>query len=208
MTVTETEARTPVMRKMTWTRRILGILIVLVTAAFLVVFGASIGTTNVFLRTHFGDPALGVFLVLALSIPMLMLLSPVQNEVTQYWRSRVRTIQVVVAFLALIVWGFVQALPYFDYNPEIIAHSPDGTRAAALVTSGTSSKDLHVLVGKGLSAKDVGDAGLACGGEDVLVTFARDNSSMRVETDFGTYTIHLDPTTGRPLDQLPAQCGG
>jgi len=125
--------------------------------------------------------------------------------VTQYWRTRIRTIQVIVTFLALIVWGFVQGLPYFDYSPKIIAHSPDGTRSAALLDAG-SSKDLHILAGKGLSAKDVGNAGLTCG-EDVIVTFAADNSSIKVQTDFGTYTINLDKATGRPLDQLPSQCG-
>lgn len=205
MTITETGTETPAMRKVTWPRRIFGALIAVVMVAVAVVFGMSFDTSNVFLRTHFGDPALGVFAFLALSIPLLMLVTPVQNEVTQYWRSRVRTIQVIVAFLALIVWGFVQGLPYFDYSPQIVAHSPDGTRSAALVAAG-SSKDLHILAGKGLSAKDVGDAGLTCG-DDVIVTFAADNSSVKVETEFGTYTIHLDKATGRPLDQLPAQCG-
>lgn len=205
MTVTETGSETPVMRKMTWTRRIFGILVALLMVAVAVAFSVSFGSSNVFLRTHFGDPALGALAFLALSIPLLMLLSPVQNEVTQYKRTRVRTIQVVATFLALIVWGFVQGLPYFDYSPQVIGHSPDGTRSAALLPDG-SSKDLHILAGKGLSAKDVGNAGLTCG-EDVIVTFASDNSSVKVQTDFGTYTINLDKATGRPLDKLPSHCG-
>lgn len=201
--VTLTEV--PVVRRLTWPRRILGVLSVALMVAVIVLFAFGAGSSNVFLRGYFGDPVLGAFLALALSILSSMLLVPVRDEASQYRRSRFRTVQVIVTFLALIAFGFVWGLGVFEYSPTVIAHSADGTRSAATIDKGPS-KELHVLVGKGLSARDVGDVGLACGAS-IRAKFAND-SLMTVDTEFGTYQINLDPTTGAPLDHLPATCGG
>jgi succinate dehydrogenase hydrophobic anchor subunit len=193
------------MRRVNWVRRVIGGIAVVLMVAVIAAFVLGAGSDNVFLHQYFGNPALGAFLALALSIIVFMMLAPVQSEASQYRRSRFRTVQVIVTFLALIVYGFTFGLGVFDYKPTVVQHSADGTRSAATFRVGPS-KHLHVLAGKGLSARDVGDVGLVCG-ENVDVKFDTD-SLMTVETDFGTYKINLDPATGRPLNQFPSTCGG
>jgi len=187
-----------------WVRRTVAVVAIVATAAVITMFTIGFGSDNVFLHQYFANPALGVFLVLLLLIVVFMMLMPVQDETTQFRRSRFRTIQVVVTFLALIVWLFTFGLGVWDYKPTVIQHSADGTRAAATFDVGPS-KHLHVLVGKGLSARDAGDVGLICGAS-VIVKFDSD-TLMSVETDFGNYKINLDPVTGAPIDHMPATCG-
>lgn len=193
------------MRRVTWWRRLIGITAIVLIAAVIYLFTVGFGSDNVFLHEYFANPALGVFLVLLLSIVVFMMLVPVQDEARQFRRTRFRTIQVIVTFLALIVYGFTFGLGVWDYRPTVIQRSPDGTRAAATFRVG-SSKHLHILVGKGLSARDAGDIGLVCG-STIDVRFESD-SQMTIGTDFGNYRINLDPATGRPLNLMPATCGG
>lgn len=200
MTITST----PLRRQVNWVRRTIGIVAVVLVVAAIALFTIGFGSDNVFLHQWFANPAEGTAITFALLIVVFMMLMPVQDETTQYRRSRFRTIQVIVTFLALIVWGFTYGLGVWNYSPTVIQHSPDGTRAAATFKVGPS-KHLHVLVGTGLSARDAGDIGLICG-SSVIVTFNTD-SLMTVETDFGTYKINLDPASGRPLNHMPATCG-
>jgi len=199
--VTVTEA--PVIRRVNWIRRVIGGIAAVLMLAVIAAFGVGAGSDNVFLHQYFGNPALGVLIALALSIVVFMTLVPVQSEATQYWRTRVRTIQVILTFLALIVWLFTFGLGVLNYSPTVVNRSADGSLAAATFKVGPS-KHLHVLVGKGLSARDAGDVGLVCG-ENVGAHFDSDRL-MTVETDFGTYKINLD-ASGRPLDHLPSNCG-
>jgi len=194
----------PVMRRVNWFRRVIGIVALVLAVAVAALFVIGFGSDNVFLHQYFANPALGVFIVLVLSIVVFMMLMPVQDEASQYRRTRFRTIQVVVTFLALIVYGFTFGLGVFDYKPTVVRQSPDGTRAAATFQVGPSLH-VHILAGKGIRQRDAGDVGLVCG-QNVDVTFDSD-SQITVVTDFGTYKIRLDPASGRPIDHMPATCG-
>lgn len=187
-------------------RRVIGILVAVATAILLVAYtlGAWNPWHNVFLRTRFGDPTLGVPVVVAMAIVTGYILMPVRNEAAQHRRVVIRMILFGLLALSLIVFGFVKTIGVFTYRSTIVAHSADGTRTAALVTV-EGGRQLHIFTGTGLAMRDAGNLGVPCGA--TTVTF-QGNDLVLVSTYYGDFRLRIDPTTGHPITVIGPTCSG
>jgi hypothetical protein len=197
----EADTSTPV------TRRVLGVLLLLVGLGLFVLYvmGTLDTTQNVFLKSHFGAPTSGVFVLLAFILLAYFVGYPVKATVEQRRRSRIRTVIIVLAGIALIVAVFIHALGLYKYAPKVVATSPSGTRQAALIAE-YDSISLRIFEGKGLSRHEVGSVGTICGREETdRIVFASDDS-LKVSTPYNDFVIPLDPNTGVPLKHFGPRC--
>jgi hypothetical protein len=189
-------------------RRVLAVLIGLVGLACfaLYVWGALDTNHNVFLKSHFGAPSSGVFVLLVFTLAVFFVGYPVRAA-QQRRRSRVRTTVIVLTAVAGIVAVVFHALGLFKYDPKVVATSPGGDRQAALV-NGYETNTLRIFAGSGLGRREVGNAGVICGLESAdRVVFDGDNS-LKVSTPYNDVVIPLDPKTGVPLKHFGPRCDG
>jgi hypothetical protein len=108
-----------------------------------------------------------------------------------------------------LVAAFLLSLPcigsvgrIFHWHFEPVAHTTD--RELVIATKGDAS-ELRIWAGTGLGRRDMGRLGLACGA--VRATFpSRDQ--LDISTSYGSFTIHLDPATGKPLNSIGSTCSG
>jgi hypothetical protein len=183
-----------------------------VPAALLTVAAAAVavlGTWNpwdlVVLRQNAGDPVLDLFVLLLLALIASWLASPITSEAAQRWRLLLRAwligLTVFVGLASLVTWG----LQAFRYDPQVLARSPDGQRSVALIEV-LRDRQLHAYAGSGLATRDMGNLGSPCG----LTITARFTGpdQVRVETDYGTFDLSLDPATGRPVKGMGPTCSG
>jgi hypothetical protein len=185
-------------------RRVAGVLLVVAAVLAVVVFAA--GAFNpwriVALQRYFGNPPAGLVVVAALTLLGSWLLAPLRNEAAQSGRGRVRVVAVVALVLGLLLWGLLGRL--FSLQSTVLARNAPADRAVAVFERG-SDRHLHVLAGHGLTERDMGNLGIACG--EVTARFLG-HDEVEVATSYGTWQFRLDPATGRPLDVLGERCSG
>jgi hypothetical protein len=186
-------------------RRVIGtgLLIVVGVAAVLFVLGSWNPWHLVFLEYRFGNPMFGLMVVPIAGLVALWLGLPVRDETRQRGRIAARVVAVVLAIAGVIGWGVFG--DHFSYQAEEAARSADGDRAIAIVSDRDTPPNSYVRVweGSGLTAREVGDIGRACG--PVEVRFVTDDQ-IALDTSYGDWLIDLDPVTGEPLQVLGADC--
>jgi hypothetical protein len=69
-----------------------------------------------------------------------------------------------------------------------------------------AERQVHLFSGSGAFARDRGSVGLACGSA-ITATFTG-TDQVHISTDYGDFTLSLDPTTGAPLNSIGATCSG
>jgi len=189
--------------RLSWTRRIVGLVLCLVWVFVLAAYvAARIVGDNVFLTSHFGNLLTGIAVLFLLATLISFVLFPVRNSAVQRATPMVRFALIGVAALALVGAGLVHGFKIFTYNPSVVATSPDGMRRVALIDVGKYS-ELHIWVGTGVGTKDVANLGPPCEFDTVRFT---SNSTFHVSTGLGDVDIRLDPTTGAPLNGLGHTC--
>ncbi len=160
---------------------------------------------RVFFRHYFGNPVLGVVVISVLLLVGLFVLLPVRSEAAQHNRVVARIVLIVLLAFSLIVLGFVSVLSVFAYSPTIVGHSPDGRWQVARVNRGDSDRqELHLIRGSGFGAIDVANLGSPCG-PTVVVTF-QSTDTLLVDTNYGQFTLHIDPVTGKPGNVIGPRC--
>jgi hypothetical protein len=119
-------------------------------------------------------------------------------------RSQVRTALIILTALALFVFLLVYLLKIYQYDPRVVATSPSGDRAIAVVED-FSGSHVDVYVGHGLGRRDIASLGLACGlPGGTSATFIGENE-VKISTVYNDYDIHLD-ATGMPLNHFGVKC--
>lgn len=181
-----------------------GFLVLLLVVAFTLYALGVVRSDVVFLRHWFGNPVIGVVVVLALTIAVSFVLLPVRNEAVNHRRVLVRMLMVGLLAVSLIVLGFVQAVHVFNYAPQVAAHSADGRWTAIFVNRGDPDRrPLHLVVGSGLGERDVANFGAPCGNV-VVVTFQ--GNQLNVHTEYGDFELPFNPVTGAPYKVIGARC--
>jgi hypothetical protein len=163
----------------------------------------------VVLRQFAGNPFLDVFVALLLATVAHLLGLPVSNGVVQFTRSRTRTWLIVATFAAGILALGASSMQLFRYDPDVVARSDDGQRSVALVWVSHDrqvERQVHVFSGSGAFARDRGSVGLACG-TSIKAQF-NGTDQIALSTDYGDFTLSLDPTTGVPRNTMGATCTG
>lgn len=186
-------------------RRVLGVLAAAgaVVALVLYALGAWNPWRYVALTQHFGNPPRGSVIVAALAFVAAWLLAPVRNEAAQGLRVGLRVITAVGLAVALICSGVLGNVLGADVR--VLSRSADGERAVALLHRTADDRELRVWAGAGLTARDVGRLGKACG--EVTARFlSRDE--VEVDSSYGVFRFQLDPRSGAPLSQLGDSCTG
>jgi uncharacterized membrane protein YidH (DUF202 family) len=169
------------------------------------IYGAVNPNNYVVLLKHFHNPALGPVVAIVALLIAWVVGFPVRSTVVDRKRSQVRTTLIVLLVVACVVFAFVYLLRLFKYQPDVIATSPSGNRAIAVVDN-FSGSEIHVYVGHGLSQRDVASLGLACGlPGSTSATFVGENE-IKISTTYNSYDIHLDPASGTPLNHFGATC--
>jgi hypothetical protein len=181
--------------------------LVLVSLAVLVALGFGSGLWNpwdlVFLKIYFGNPFIGLVLLFGLLLVGIWLLTPVTSEATQSKRQWARLGLGAALLASLMAWGVAGDAVGGDY--KVVATSSDGTRRLVMVTRSQDDRELRIWVGKGLTARDRGWLGLACG--EVVGTFSG-NDQVQVASVYGDFDLRLDPKTGAPIDTIGPTCAG
>jgi hypothetical protein len=151
----------------------------------------------------FGNPMVGLLLVPAAALVALWLALPVENEARQRGRIAARAAAAVLLVAGFFGWGLFGE--HFSLHAEEQARSGDGSRAAAIVRDRDRPPNAYVRVwsGTGLTTREVGDLGRACG--SVTVRFVT-NDQLEVQTAYGTWRFDLDPATGAPTQVLGPGC--
>jgi hypothetical protein len=157
----------------------------------------------VVLAQNFSNWSLGLLLVAVLAFVTSWLLLPIQHEVAQGRRIVLRVVTGVAAVVALLCWGLVGTS--FGRTSTVVARSADGQRAVAVVERGLDDRELQVWVGTGLTTREVGVLGPACGPVTAQFT-GRDEVAL--STNYGDFRLRLDPATGTPLDTIGPTCSG
>lgn len=155
--------------------------------------------------SRFDQPGVGLAVAAVLVVIAARLLAPVQNEATQAWRARTQVTAVIAGVLGLLCWGLAGGF-FAAGTTSVLARSPAGDRAVALVEQSPDDRELHVWSGRGLGERDLGRLGPACG-EGIKARFL-DQTEVEVETVYGTFRFRLDPATGRPLETMGTHCAG
>jgi hypothetical protein len=169
------------------------------------VYGDVNPNNYVVLLKHFHNPTLGpVIAILALLVGWIIGF-PVRSTVADRKRSQVRTTLIILLVVACVVFAIVYLLRLFKYNPDVIATSPSGDRAIAIVDN-FSGSEIHVYVGHGLSQRDIASLGLACGLPGTTSATFVGEDEVKISTEYNSYDIHLDPATGKPLNYFGATC--
>lgn len=187
-------------------RRVAGIVLAMVVAAAAALFALGIGNPLrlVVLERYFFDPLFGLLVVGVGGYLALWLLAPIRNEAAQGRRITARVAVLVLAGVGLLGWGMAG----FLFNQEIteIARSGGGDRVLVEVAKADNPYrvELRVWNGSGLTGREAGSLGEACGGLQSarFVT----NDLVELDTSFGTWQFQLDPATGEPRQVLGPRC--
>jgi hypothetical protein len=187
-------------------RRALGIALLVLTVAVAVGFAAGVWNPwrLVVLSEYFGSFPLGLLVISVLAFATSWVLLPVRHEVAQGLRIKLRIATGVAILLSLFCVGFTGSA-FLPATSTVLARSPDGQRAVALVERGLDDRKLQVWVGAGLAAREAGDLGPACG--PVTVRFDGPDR-VAISTNYGDFQLRLDPATGVPLDGIGSHCSG
>lgn len=184
-------------------RRVVGTVLLAVTGVAAVLF--VLGTWNpwrfVVLEYRFGNPAVGALVVPAGALVGLWLALPIRNEARQRGRIAGRVVAGALTLVGLFVWGVLG--DHLAFDTEELARSGDGSRAVALVRDQDDNRYVRIWSGSGLTAREVGDLGKACG--QVSARFVTDDR-IELETSYGTWSFDLDPATGTPRQRLGPRC--
>lgn len=185
-------------------RRTVGGLVVVATVLAVVCYALAVWNPwqLVVLDRYFGNPLFGVMVVGVGAYLSLWLLKPIRNETVQLAGLRARVVATVLAVVGLIAWGMFGRVFLYEYDE--LATTDDRSRTVALVTKVTDDRQ-HVRVwqGAGLLARDVGDAGSACGFVKARFLTA---DLVEIEAEYDPWQIELDPETGAPLQRLGPRC--
>ncbi|MPZ27855.1 MAG: hypothetical protein GEV12_15955 [Micromonosporaceae bacterium] len=187
-------------------RRLAGWVVAAVTVAAAGLFALGIGNPLRLgvLERYFFDPLFGMLLVGLAGYLALWLLLPIRNEAAQGRRIVARVATLVLAGGGLVGWGIFGV--FFNQEVTEVAQSSDGSRALVEVVHANNPfrYELRVWNGTGLTAREAGSLGEACGG----VQAARFVTEDRVELDttYGTWQFDLDPATGAPQQVLGPRC--
>ena len=187
-------------------RRLAGATLAAVVVAAAVLFALGIGNPLrlAVLERYFFDPLFGMIVVGVGGHLALWLLAPVRNEATQGGRIAGRVATLVLAGAGLIGWGIFGV--FFNQEVTEVARTADGSRVLVEVVHANNPYrwELRVWDGDGLTAREAGSLGEACGG----VRNARFVGNDRVELDtaYGTWRLELDPATGAPRQVLGPRC--
>jgi hypothetical protein len=204
--MTYTAERVPDHASVSLPRRVAGIVLGVAVGATAVLY--ALGATNplrlVVLERFFFDPLFGLLVVGVGSILTTWLLAPIRNEATQGRRITVRVTALVIAATGLIGWGVFGV--FFNQEITEVARSSDGTRVLVEVARANDPYrwELRVWDGSGLTAREVGSLGEACGG--VLGARFVTNDLVELETGYGDWRLALDPATGEPRQVLGPRC--
>lgn len=185
--------------------RLLGAIVAIMAVAAAVLWG--LGAVNpwrlVVLTTYFGQPGVGLLVVGVLAVLSARLLVPVVSEARHQWRARVQVSGVIMAVVGLLLWGLMGSL--FTPDRTVLARSPQDDRAVVLVVRGSADQELRIWAGKGFDERDMGRLGPACG--QVTARFL-ERDLVEIESSYGTFQLHLDPTTGAPREDIGEHCSG
>lgn len=187
------------------TRRYIGLALLVIAAILALGFGFGLWNpwSLVFLEVYFGNVFVGLVLLFASLLVGVWLLTPVTSEATQSKRQWARLGLAAALLMSLMAWGVAGDTLSGDY--KVVATSADGTRRLVMVTYSEDDRELRIWSGKGLTARDRGWLGLACG--DVVATFSG-NDQVQVASVYGDFDLRLDPKTGTPIDTIGPTCAG
>jgi len=181
-----------------WPRRVLAVAIVLVGIATACVYAAGAVSSShyVVLERHFRNVASGVAIVLICVWLAYVSAFPIRSTVVDRPRSRTRVTMVIICAIGVIVALFFHGLNVFRYVPTTAATSPSGHRTVAYVRD-MHATEMHILVGTGLSQKDVGTMGVVCGlpNQDTSPSSARTRSRSPRRTPTSTCTSTRRPAS-------------
>lgn len=185
-------------------RRIVGLVAAGLTIAVLLLF--ALGAWNpwhlVVLSRYFGNPLLGVVVGSGLALAAVWLLTPVVSEAAQGRRLWARFLLGAVLLVSLGAWGLFGS--HFSGDYRVVAESADGSRRLVMHTR-IDDRELRIWSGTGLTARDRGLLGLACG--EVIGTFSG-NDRIHVSSVYGEFDLTLDPATGAPTRTIGPTCSG
>jgi hypothetical protein len=204
--VTDRAERTRGLAPVSLPRRVAGVVFGVPVAAAAVLFALGAGNPLhlVLLERYFFDPLFGMIVVGVGAYLALWLLAPVRNEAVQGRRIAARVAALVLAGVGLVAWGIFGV--FFNQEIAEVARSADGSRVLVEVVHANNPYrwELRVWDGSGLTAREAGSLGEACGG----VQAARFIGNDRVELDtaYGTWQLALDPVTGTPQQVLGPRC--
>jgi hypothetical protein len=187
-------------------RRVAGIALGVVVAVMAALF--ALGATNplrlAVLERFFFDPLFGLLVVGAGSLVTAWLLAPIRNEAVQGRRIVLRVAALVITATGVVAWGIFGV--FFNQEITEVARSSDGSRVLVEVAHANNPYrwELRVWNGSGLTAREVGSLGAACGG----VQGARfiTNHLVELDTPYGAWRFNLDPATGEPLQVFGPRC--
>ncbi|HET8657858.1 MAG TPA: hypothetical protein VFM55_02545 [Micromonosporaceae bacterium] len=186
-------------------RRLLGIIAAVLALA--VAVGFSLGTWNpwhlVALDRYLGNPPAGLLIFAVLAFVAAWLLLPVANEAAQGRRIAVRVGAAALILIGFFCWGLAGQIFAPPMTTEL-ARSPDRDRAVVLVER-ENDRQLRLWAGRGMTARDMGSLGLACG--HVTARFIGPDE-VEVLTSYRDWRLRLDPATGAPLDTIGPRCAG
>lgn len=186
-------------------RRSLGI--VAAALALAVVAGFSLGAWNpwhlVAMDHYLGNPAAGLLIFAVLAFIASWLLLPVANEAAQGRRIVLRAGTAVLILVGFFCWGLAGQI-FAPPKTTELARSADRDRAVMLVER-ENDRQLRLWSGQGMTARDVGSLGLACG--HVTARFVGPDE-VEVRTSYRDWRLRLDPATGAPLDTIGPRCAG
>lgn len=175
-----------------------------IVAAGLFALGAGNPLRLAVLERYFFDPLFGTLLIGVAGYLALWLLAPIRNEAAQGRRILARVTTVVVAGVGLVTWGIFGV--FFNQEITEVARSSDRSRTLVEVVQANDPHrwEVRVWSGTGLTAREAGSLGEACGG----VQNARFVTNDRVELDttYGTWQFDLDPATGAPKQVFGPRC--
>lgn len=181
-----------------------GLAVAVVTAAVLYLLGIGNPLRLAVLERYFFDPLFGMLVVGAGGYLALWLLAPIRNEAVQGRRIVARVAALVLAGAGLIAWGMAGL--FFNQEITEVARSADGSRVLVEVAHANNPYrwELRVWDGTGLTARELGSLGQACGNLQGARFVGPD--VVELDTPYGDWQLRLDPATGAPLEVLGPRC--
>jgi hypothetical protein len=187
-------------------RRLAGAVLAVATvaAAGLFALGAGNPLRLVVLERYFFDPLFGMIVVGLAGFVAAWLLAPIRNEAVQGRAIAVRVAALVLAGAGLMAWGVFGV--FFNQEITELARSADGDRVLVEVAHANNPYrwELRVWDGDGLSARELGSLGEACGGVQDARFVGPD--LVELDTAYGVWRFRLDPVTGAPRDVFGVRC--
>jgi hypothetical protein len=188
-------------------RGIIAALFALACVVYIVVsvFGVWNPRHYVILLTYFNNPVGDASVVLFLALVAFWCGFPIRSTAVDRRLSLARTTLIILILLSLFGLVFTFAFGVWRYRPSPIATSPRGDRQVVSVGL-MHGIDVHIVAGSGLSRRDVGSLGTACGLPSDLDAVWVSDDEVKITTVFKTYDVRLNPRTGVPLLHFGATC--